>query len=377
MKKTLFAAGMVLSSMAFADVDYSRCMMASGAWAQIDNDGKIKFSDFQKVKSQKTEGNKETYVIEMPNYYGSTATTTHEVTYERDDQGHIVKVSTGGDKMDPKNLKQYKDGIVNSSVFMGTSAQYMGGYAGGYAGGIAGGYAANGQQKYQSPEFMYSEPQFWVDDKIVPLSKLSKDQAKKVGFEGNIEELQKAKQQWRKDKKVLKKIKDGYSKITEKAPLVVPMGQETEFEIKDGVCLVKNISQKTYNTKTKEVTKHPGISREKCEEIQNIRKKYATKLNECQDVQMKMNSEFFQKGIYDQGYGMGMYGGYVGGFGGGMVGGYGLGMGGYSSFHCESLYGVGQVQFSDGTVAGSQSGSGSSSGSQAGATAGSNDASKQ
>lgn len=367
MKKLLVATVVLASTFAHADVDYSRCMMASGAFSQIDNDGKIQFGPYQKVKSQKTEGNKETYVLEMPGFLNN-GPTTYEVTYERNDQGHIVKATTGGEKMDAKALQQYKQGIVNSSVFMGTSAQYMGGYggyAGGIAGGLVGGYMGGGAgNKYQSPDFMYSEPQFWVEDKIVPLSKLSKDQAKKVGFEGNIEELQKAKSQWRKDKKVLKKIKDGYAKITDKAPLVVPMGTETEFEVKDGVCLVKNQSQKFYNTKTKEVSKQEGISREKCEQIQNIRKKYMTKLNECQDTQMKMNGEFFEKGIYDQGMSMGMYGGYVGG----MVGGYGLGMGGMSSFQCEALYGVGQVQFM---------GSGETGGIQGGAPAKPSDSSKQ
>lgn len=374
MKKLLFVSGVLLSSMAMADVDYSRCMMVSGAWANIDNDGKISFPQHQKIKSQKTDGRKETYVLETPNYFGNGGPITTEVTYERDDQGRIIKASTGGDKMDAKALQQYKESIVNSSVFMGTSAQYMGGMVnGGYPGGmVGGGYGGSGfGGKYSSPDFMYGEPQFFVDDKVVPLSKLTKEQAKKVGFDGNIEELQKAKQQWRKDKKVLKKIKDGYAKITEKSPLIVPMGQETEFEIKDGVCLVKNQAQKIYNTKTKEVTKVPGISREKCEEIQNIRKKYEVKLNECQDVQSKMSREYFEKGVYDQG---GLAGGYVGGMAGGMYGGYGMGMGYMSSFQCEALYGVGQVQFG-GIVGGSTSGS--SSGSQAGATAGSSDASKQ
>lgn len=341
MKKVLIVSGVLLSSMAFADVDYSRCLMASGAWgAQIDNDGQIQFGPYQKVKSKKTEGKKETYVIESGNAYGG-APFSMEFTFERDDQGHIVKASTGGDKMDAKALKQYKEAIVNNSVYMGTSAQYMGGYAGGiaggYAGGMAGGYMG-GFGQFHSPDFMTSEPQFFVDNKMVPLSKLTKEDAKKAGFEGNIEQLQKAKQQWRKDKKVVNKIKDGYSKIVEKSALVIPLGQESEFEVKDGVCLVKNVAYKNYNSKTKEIVKTPGISREKCEEVQKIHKKYATKLNECSQVQMKMSQEYFEKGAFD-----------MTAMGGGYVGGYGLGFGGFgglnsmSSFQCESLYGVGAI----------------------------------
>jgi len=283
MKKVLFATGLLMSSMVFADVDYSRCLMGSGLWgAQIDNDGKLQFSQWQKIKSQKSEGKKETYVVETAAYGGSPITTEYSI--ERDDLGHIVKVGVGGDKMDAKAVKNYKDSVVNNSIYMGTSAQYMGGgYVGGaYPGGMAGGIGFGGgfNNQYQAPDFMTSEPQFFVEGKMIPLSKLSKEDAKKAGFDGNIEALQKAKQQWRKDKKVVGKIKNGYAKIVEKSALVIPMGQESEFEVKDGVCLVKNVAYKSYNSKTKEVVKTPGVSREQCEKIQNIHKKYATKLNE-------------------------------------------------------------------------------------------------
>lgn len=340
MKNVLLVSSLLLSSAAFADVDYSRCLMSSGLWgAQIDNDGKLQFGQFSKVKSQKTEGNKETYVVESQGY--GMGSVSSEFIIERNDQGHIVKVSTGGERMDPKSVKSYKDMIVNSSIYMGTSAQYMGGgyVGGGYAGGIAGGFGYGGgfNNQYQAPDFMTSEPQFFVDGKMVALSKLSKEDAKKAGFDGNIEALQKAKHQWRKDKKVVGKIKDGYAKIVEKSALVIPMGQESEFEVKDGVCLVKNVAYKSFNSKTKEVVKTPGVSREKCEQMMNIHKKYETKLNECAEVNMKMNGEYFEKGIYPS------FGGYVGGYmGGGMVGGTGMGNS-MEVYQCQSLYGVGPV----------------------------------
>lgn len=326
MKKTLVISSLLLSSFAFADVDYSRCLMASGLYgATIDNDGKLQPSQWQKLKDMKTEGKKETYTFENHMAFGGNPLTT-EVVIERDDQGRVIKASTGGDKMDPKALKQYKDIMVQSSVTP------MGGYG-------MGGYFGSGMPT-QSPDFMTHEPQFFVDGKIIPLSKLSKEQAKKAGFDGNIENLQKLKQQWRKDKKVVKKIKDGYSKIIEKSAMMVPMGQEAEFEIKDGVCLVKNTTTKNYNTKTKEVVKTPGVSRETCEEIQKIHKKYQAKLNECQDVQMKVSQEYFEKKIFAN-YGS-MGGGYVGGYVGGIVGGMGGGYGMNSAniYQCEMLYGV-------------------------------------
>lgn len=336
MKKILVLSSLIISSMAMADVDYSRCMMSAGLYgATIDNDGKFQPSQWQKIKSVKTEGNKETYIFENTGGGYGLGGSTHEVQIERDAQGRIIKASTGGDKMDPKALKQYKDMMVQFSV-SGIGGYPMGGFAN------------------QAPDFMTQEPQFYTAEGIIPLSKLSKEQAKQVGFEGNIENLQKMKSQWRKDKKVVKKIKDGYSKILDKTSLMVPMGQEAEFEVKDGVCLVKNVASKSYNTKTKEVVKTPGVSRETCEKIQNIQKKYEAKLNECQDVNMKVSQEYFENKVY----GGGMYGGIVGGMGGGLAGGH---MGGYGGmiganpYQCQMLYGVGPIQ--GGYVGGMGSGS--------------------
>lgn len=336
MKKLVVLSSLLVSSIAMADVDYSRCMMSAGIYgATIDNDGKFQPSEYQKVKSVKTEGKVETYVFESTGGGYGFGGSTYEVQLTRDEQGRIIKASTGGDKMDPKALKQYKDTMVQFSV------SGIGGYA-------MGGYGN------QAPDFMTQEPQFYTAEGIIPLSKLTKEQAKQVGFEGNIENLQKMKSQWRKDKKVVKKIKDGYAKILDKTSLMVPMGQEAEFEVKDGVCLVKNVASKSYNTKSKEVVKTPGVSREACEKIQTIHKKYEAKLNECQDVNMKVSQEYFQNKVYGEGggYVAGMGGGLVGGFGGGYAGGFGGGFGGgymggmmgANPYQCQMLYGVGPIQ---------------------------------
>lgn len=335
MKKIVVLSSLLVSSVAMADVDYSRCMLSAGIYgATIDNDGKFQPSEYQKVKSVKTEGKVETYVFESTGGGYGFGGSTYEVQLTRDEQGRIIKASTGGDKMDPKALKQYKDTMVQFSV-SGIGGYPMGGYAN------------------QAPDFMTQEPQFYTAEGVIPLSKLTKEQAKQVGFEGNIENLQKMKSQWRKDKKVVKKIKDGYAKILDKTSLMVPMGQEAEFEVKDGVCLVKNVASKSYNTKTKEVVKTPGVSREACEKIQTIHKKYEAKLNECQDVNMKVSQEYFQNKVYGDGGGYvagmggGLVGGFGGGFGGGLAGGYMGGMGAMMAanpYQCQMLYGVGPIQ---------------------------------
>lgn len=345
MKKSLFLSLTLFSSFALADVDYSRCLYASGIYgARIDNDGKLQPAEWQKVKSIKTEGKRETYQLENSGaYIGINAVS--EITLERDEQGRIIKIENGSQKPDQKSLEAYKKMLIQNS----TMAAGMG--YGSYQG--LGGYGG----QYQAPDFMSSEPQFYVKDKMIPLSKLSKEEAKEAGYPGNVEEIQKLKSQWRKDKKVVKKIQDGYKKILDKTSFMMPLGQDSEFEIRDNVCLVKNVSYRSYNAKTKEVVNRPGISRSTCEEIQKIHKKYEAKLNDCQETQMKVNKEYYDKKVFSDpgfynygGYGVagGMVGGYVGGYGMGMMG----GMYSVSPYQCELLYGVGPVNAMGGYAGG-------------------------
>lgn len=354
MKKLLVVSGLMLTGLAGADVDYSRCVMAgSGMYGygfSVDNDGNFQASPYQKVKSKSTEGKKETYVLESQGFMGGNTEST--IILERDDQGRIIKMSTGGDKVDAKTIKQYKEMMVNSSLMS------VGGFSG-YGYGMGYGYYG-AYNPYSQQGFMTQEPQFFVDGKMIPLSKLSKDQAKRAGFDGNIEQLQKLKSQWRKDKKAVKKLKDGYTQAFEASALVMPLGNEAEFEIKDGVCLVKNIAYKSYNTKTKEMMKTPGISREACEEVQKVSKKYQTKLAECAQTSNKAQMELWEntKSMQKGGMGVaGFYGGYPGGYAGGIAGGYvgGVNGGAYSlgdSYQCEMLYGVGPIQMGGGFVGG-------------------------
>jgi hypothetical protein len=200
---------------------------------------------------------------------------------------------------------------------------------------------------YQAHEH---EPSFIIDRKIVRLSQLTKKQAKEVGIEG-VEAIQKLKLQWRKDKMAVAKIKESYKTIMENSPLVFFTGTEANFEIKDGVCLAKDTATKYYNTKTKEVTKVAGLSRDTCEKMQNVYKKYATKLTECSSLQFQASQEYMQAmaktsaptyygpGMGASAYPTGSY--YTGGIYGGMVAGSNSGQEFAQVQTCEYLYGVG------------------------------------
>lgn len=320
MKKTLLLSSLLLTSTAFADIDYSRCQGAGMlGMVTIDNDGKLQTFNKAPFKSIKTEGNKETY--EMANVYGGGSSF---ITLERDQAGAITKIINGQDKPDAKYIQNYKEMMINSSV-MSIPTNPM------------------------SPDVMLFEPSFFVEGKMVKLSKITKEEAKKVGFGVNVEEIQKLKSQWKKDKKSVKKLKESYAAILDKTALSVPAGSVTEVEVKDGVCVPTKISNRTYNAKTKEVITTPSMSKDQCDKIQAVYTKHKEKLDSCDKSQMEASTEMFKELYGEGGMVAGVVGGYVAGQGsgyaGGMAGGYLVGGiasgfgGGYMSMSGMGMYG--------------------------------------
>ena len=327
MNKFFLVSLALASSMSFAaEVDYSRCTMYGGV--QLDHDGKVHANQFQTIKSQRIDGNKEHLVFESS--YGSKKF-QQEVTLERDAQGRVLKVVSGGERPSAQVLQQYKDMMVNSAVAMAPMA----------TGSFSGGYGQQG--------FMTQEPSYWLKKKkaaapqegsstqfgygigfggsdpnyeMVPLSKLTSDQAKAVGID-NVDELKRLRQQWKRDKKTANKLRDGYSKVVERSALVVPMGMETEFDIQDGVCTPKSMSSRFYNSQSGQVNTFPISSKEKCDKIRTVYQRHERKINECNQAGMKVSTDFFKEMYGEGGMVAGSAGGYVAGVAGGMSGGIG------------------------------------------------------
>lgn len=160
----------------------------------------------------------------------------------------------------------------------------------------------------------------------------------------NIEELKKMKGQWRKDKKTVTKFKEAYAPIIEKTAIQIPAGSSTQFEIKDGVCLVSSASFRTYNTQDKKISEYKYIDKNTCDELLAVKKKHESKLNDCQKVETDFQIDLVNKmGINNS------YASYLGTNGLGYVsagglGGIGFGMGQYQSPSmslqtCEMMYG--------------------------------------
>ncbi len=343
--KSFFLVPLALSSsLVFAaEVDYSRCGMLAGV--QLDHDGKVVESPFQPIKNKRVEGNKEHIVFESS--FGSQKFET-QVTLERDSEGRVIRSTMGGERPSASTLKQYRESMVNGAVMMAPMSA--------------------GHQTFAGKDyFMTQEPQYWVKKskvsspdentktvgnvtvgfmgmdpnyEMITLSKLSPEQAKEVGID-NVEELKRLRQQWKRDKKTTAKLREGFTKVVDRSALVIPMGSDSEFEIKDGVCLPKSTSSRFYNSQSGQVNTLPVSSRERCDKIRKIYKRHERKIQDCGQVSKQVASDYFiEEGGLVGGFqsggrtggaptqqvypSMGLAGGMVSGF----VGGMGIGMGG-------------------------------------------------
>lgn len=332
MKKLSLYTGLLLTSLSFADVDYSRCNHLGMGFGNgmLDNDGKLVAPNGMNITDVKTVGNVQTYKLkgQMASFSGLVTSYESEISVTRDKFGRVTKVKIGGDKPSQTMIDMYQ------SYSSPTGMYYQGAYG------------SSSQQ-----------PMIRVGNDSVSLDQLTDEQADTAGIRKPLTEFRKLQGERRKDKATLKKMKDHYAKINEVADYQIPFGQETEFEVQDGVCMMKSVSQRTYSTKTKEVTTKLMNSKESCEEIKKLHKKYEPKLNECQTVSNTLNQEYwdnFGSKFSQNPYGMGgIVGGAVGGSAGGMVGGSmggGYGYGGFGMtisgpiqtqlWTCENYYGV-------------------------------------
>lgn len=331
MKKLFLVTLALASSMALAeDIDYSRCDMFTGM--RLDHDGKPVLFAGQSIKSQKREGNKDTYVIES-----SFGKEKYETIYsfEKDEQGRVIKAVTGGDRPSEKDLKRYRESMSDWAAYS------------------AGGYEPSfwvQRKKTDKPSTdanPYMDPNF----EMVKLSKLTEAQAKEVGIE-NAEELKRQRGQWKKDRRTARKLKESYSKLLGRNSLVYPLGSEAEFEIQDGACVPKSMSTRYYNSRSGQVNTFLTSSRDKCDKIRAIYQRNAQKVQECGELDRKimgevweMQSAEFQNKAPSEG---GVVGGAVhGGFGGaylagGIAGGYAGGLaGGFSGGYMGGMMGMG------------------------------------
>jgi len=313
----------ILSTQAIAGVDYSKCSNPMTGMG-LDSDGQVLLAPGQTIKSKSTDGNKESYVINSDySAFGGTGNNDTKITIERDKQGRVISMKTGGDSLSDKEIEKMKQLQLEWQVSSSVSGADM----------AFGNYTSLGGIGYptQQNQTMNTDPMFYVkDDKgnsvYKRLKDLTKKQQNQIGFDE--ESFKDLKKKARKDKKLVNKIRKSLKKIQDKSEPVFYLGQESQFEIKDNTCYPVEVSTRMYHTADKSIKLNPQFSKEACEEVDKIYAKHKSKIATCDTIARDISKDLNQNyeklskvnssmGGYGLGYpGMGMGMGYgIGGFG--------------------------------------------------------------
>lgn len=330
MKKILVVTAIIASSHALAQgvipsVDYSHCQQAIGVMGgpQLNDRGELSPGFGQQanpdVKTEEMAGFTHltyTFKSQALGLKGKPQEMKYKVT--KDKLGNVVEVYTAQDKIDPGMVNMHKQWALNGAVYSGVTQDSLA-----YDPMVMVSSADNGQM---------------IGGKYLPLSKLSKEQAKQFGVD--IDDLRSLKKQVKKDKKTLAKISDGYMKLLNKSHMMLPNGVDVEMKVIDGVCRPQSVTPVVYDSNAKVNNAFQKFDHERCENVLKIQKKYSKQLEACANTNFQMYQEMNPQGVQ---------GGYVGGMQGGvngvgMAGGYPMGGGygmGYNSemAQCQQYFG--------------------------------------
>jgi hypothetical protein len=307
MKRVLLASTMLLSFNSFAqdfDDPFYGCQNALGFLGpQLDEKGNLPSAPngmlpapvIEEVKLEDGKS-KKIYSYQYPGFAGGKPMKS-VYTVTKDKQGRVISMASGGDKMDNEAVQQYIDSMVQSATHMGIP-------------------------------FGSHDPMMQVNGKYLPMSRLTKEEAKTLGVD--LDELKKLKSSEKKDKKIVKKIRDGYKKLWTKSNMAIPNGEEAEFSWENGRCEVQKVSNRFYDVNAKKNIIGSTMDKNRCNHVVRTFRKYQKEATACAAVQRKVSDEFYQGGGVVGGYNGGAVGGAIGGYtpyGGGIAGGAGFGMG--------------------------------------------------
>ncbi len=282
MKKLLTLSVLTLSISSFAQVDYSACQEMFSSYG-IDPEGKI--TDFQGselVKKEVKDG-VESYVIKGGGYGGIGMNHDKVIHITRDEKGNIASILKGPQEVSKDHLEKLKETQLNMQVMMakpGLTGQYGMGYGFG-----------SGELNEQNA----------------------------MGYNLSKDDLKQLKKNWRKDKKLTRKVKKIIKKMQDSGKGQFHIGSESKFIVKDNKCERIEKSNRFYSEADKKIDSHKLHSKSACEEVAKIYKKHRDELYKCDMAHQAVSKDLYSNisKIKDIQPFMGM----------GMTGGYGMGAG--------------------------------------------------
>ncbi len=321
-------------------VDYSRCSFPFEV--QVDPEGAVTPSSWFQASDIRTEGNRTTMTVRpkpQPNFNGGVVVVGPQqepkrIVIERDDQGRIIAMTSGGERPSDATIRQYRQ----MQNYPG------GGYVAGSQGGLVGGYGGGINIGSMSPSLGLG---FLVPlrrngtTEMVKAEELTDSDLTQIGVRGiKATELRAGAQEWSRSSKTqlaLRQIQD-YS--NNNFPFGIPVGVSHQFTFVDGACMPDKISHMTYLSSTDRVESQTIYDREDCQHVKTGWERHIAKMNECRAYDNNQIAVEYNRLVADGHIQPANQGGLVGGIAGGYVaGGVGGGLGGGTANTSGSGYG--------------------------------------
>jgi hypothetical protein len=286
MKKILTLSILTLSISSFAQVDYSACQEPFSSYG-IDPEGNITDYQGKELVKKEVKDGVESYVIKGGGYGGMGMNHDKTIHISRDEKGNIQSIVEGVQEVSKSELEKLKEAQLNMQVNMakpGLGGQYGMGYGFGY----------NGELNEQNA----------------------------LGYNISKEDLKDLKKNWRKDKKLTRKVRRIIKKMQDSGKARFHIGSESKFVVNGSQCERIEKSNRFYSEKDKSIVSQKVHSKSACSEVAKIYKKHKNDIRKCNVAYQAISKDLYSDYSKVQdiqpfpGMGMGGFGGY--GIGGGM-----------------------------------------------------------
>jgi hypothetical protein len=301
--------------------DYSRCNFPFEV--QVDAEGKVTPSPWMEASNIVTEGNRTTMTVKPKQQQSGNIIFAGEpkrIVVERDEQGRITSITSGGERPSAKTILQYRQ-----------MQNYPGGYVSGVQGGFGGGGISLGAN-YNAGGFGLG---FLVpvrrngSTEMVKPEQLSDADLQQIGIRNiTASQLQNGAKEHARDARTQTALRQLQTYSQTNYPFNIPVGSSHQYTFVDGACMPDKLSNMSYSSATDRVESQTYYDREDCQHVKTGWERHSSKVEECRAYDNNQIAIEYNRLVAD-GHIPEMQGGYVGGMVGGMQGGYvGGGFGG-------------------------------------------------
>lgn len=308
--KFLFLTLAVTMPLAALAVDYSRCSFPMEV--QVDADGKVTPNSWMEASNIVTEGNRTTMTVKPKQQPGGgvvigNLSEPKRVVIERDEQGRIVSVTSGGERPSATTILRYRQ--MQSNPY---------GYGGGFSP-----YNTGASINLGGSGFQFLVPvRRNGSTQMVKADQLSDADLQQIGVKGiTATQLQNGVKEQNRDARTQTALRQLETYSQANYPFTIPVGSSHQYTYVDGACMPDKLSNMSYSSATDRVESQTYYDREDCQHVKTGWERHIAKVEECRAYDNNQISVEYNRLVAD-GHIQEMQGGLVGGYVGGMAGGY-------------------------------------------------------